>query len=256
MKVHLSGKLSVRKWVQFQHIVHFSQNRDLDIMKKHDPMKYALTVIDKVVHCRECGAETFDKLYGTAYKCTECDLIEEREFEIPSLISEEKNYKKTVHFSTHLNNFLVKKVPDIPQKVFDDTISVLTCSGMNPLNVEPCDIYAALKKLRYKNYYQNYIYIFCRITGKMYPVIAPNDIELMNMMFKEIESAWKDCKLNSRDSLINYLFTIRKILELIGGYEHYIPYFKISDSYKNLRRLDLMWMRLCEFLNYEYIATV
>ena len=253
----IKGDVSLWTWTKYLNYLNFSKNRDMDIMRIFDYSNYIqkYSHTNKNILCDHCGSESFNKISNGRYKCIECDVIQERVYEVPNYIGTEKNYKKIIHYLTHLNNFLVINPPKIPERDMKKIRQSVQYMAYGD-NLKPPDIYNILKKHKMSKYYPHYIYIYCVITDKPFPSIEARDIELMKMMFKEIDSAWKDCKMNPRDSLINYLFTLKKILELIGNYDHYLCYLKISNSYTNLRELDLKWMKLCEFLNYEYIPTV
>ena len=93
------------------------------------------------------------------------------------------------------------------------------------------------------------------ITGKKAPIITRQCEELLRNMFKEIQVAFmKHCPEN-RKNFLSYSYVLHKFCELLE-LDHLLEYFPLLKSREKLQQQDVIWKKICQELEWQYIPSI
>ena len=88
--------------------------------------------------------------------------------------------------------------------------------------------------------YKNSIYfIYFKLKSQPLPYITITEKDMMLNMFNVVSSIYHKYKPKGRKSFLNYYFTLKKILIVLGknDYAKYIPQLKTKSIQKELERI-------------------
>ena len=108
--------------------------------------------------------------------------------------------------------------------------------------------------LGYDKYIDNISQIMCTLNGL--PILQiPNEVEdqLCNM-FMKIQKPFQKYRPSTRMNFLSYSYVINKFCELLG-YNEYLPYFKLLKSKEKLHQQDIIWKKICDELEWDYIPS-
>jgi len=227
-----------------------------------DLASYVKTYKPKRKKCSHCGSVKLGSVSPGTYMCQVCLNTDEYYDEnVSNRISEITNtvrnnsYQKIIYYNEYMDRFRARKIPLISDEVFTLLKDAIRKDGItNYKDLTPSQIDKFLKKIGHPEYYYDKIYILNKLNNLVPPSIKHDDLERMQLMFREIESVWLEHKPREQISFMPYPYCIRKILELLE-YDEYLKYWKLSSSQENIRRHDKIWEKLCEKLKYQYIPT-
>jgi len=209
--------------------------------------------------CDYCGSINLEYVNNGFYSCNDCiyvtsyslddqKFIEDCEFGAKPVTIGANQYQKFKYCTVYINKFQMKRIPDINDEILENIKRELT--GYRP---NPTLLRRTLKKLGYSRLYYDIPFLLNKLQGKVPPHISPEHEDHMRQMFNDIDSIWLQIKNTKRRSFINYSYCLYKILELLGDYDEFLDYFKISRT--NIERLDRLWLAICNHLNWEFIPT-
>jgi len=211
--------------------------------------------------CGYCKSKKLLYLSKFTYTCYNCNystdfVIRMSKLHRIAVYNEKKsNYKKIEYCTSFLNKLQIKHIPDINPKTFVRIREYIKLNYINIKILTPRKVRGILKKIGKSKIYCYTSYIYNKLTGQKPPKIDPHDIEIILEKFLEVESIWHDIKTCDRVSSLSYPSCIYKIIELVGRYDDYLKYFNITESYKNIEKLDGYWAIICSRLQWEYIPT-
>jgi hypothetical protein len=155
----------------------------------------------------------------------------------------------------------VKKVMIITDKIsYSDPQSEITYYTYKnkhfiKSNIKYNDIREILKKLKYNKYYENIPHILSIVTGKRAPTLDRGSEEILRSLFKEIQIPFMNNCPPSRKNFLSYSYVLHKFCELLE-YDHLLEYFSLLKSREKLHQQDLIWGKICNDLNWEYIPSL
>lgn len=237
----------------------------IEFFRRVDPEFLINHHYQEVKHlCDKCGIERVQIQNDGILVCLCCGSSEEVLIDTIRQKTKDRKYKencsftykKIGHFNEWINRFEAKKIPRIPDIVFEDIQNEIKKARIVDISkIKPKMIRQYLKKLGYNEYYEDVSYILSQLTNIVPPTLSKNEKERLRLMFREVEIAWKMVKPDERNNFINYPFVFRKLLELLGYDMNYLNYFMLSESNEKLMTMDNYWHAVCNILKYEFIPS-
>ena len=163
-------------------------------------------------------------------------------------------YKRINHFREILAQFQAKETTQIPDKVIKDVKSQIKKERIQLhqlTNVKAKDI---LKKLGYNKYYEHIPFIK-DIIGIKPPVMTPELEETLCNLFMEIQAPYAKYCPDDRVNFLNYYYTVYKLCELLDQ-QHFLSYFPMLKDREKRMEQDVIWKKICDELDWEFIPTI
>ena len=165
-------------------------------------------------------------------------------------------YKRINHFNEWLAQFQAKESTDIPQSVLDNLRSEFYKNKItNTAMISKTNVKALLKKMKYNKYYEHTAHITNLLTGQKPPNISPDVEEKLRNMFRDIQIPFEEHKPKNRSNFLSYSYCLYKFCELLS-LDELLPNFPLLKSREKLHQQDVIWKKICDCLNWQYISTV
>lgn len=210
--------------------------------------------------CEDCGIELIKEDDHT-YVCTQCG------FSLKHLVStasyQENNrinvaqryvYDKRVHFGDAIKKFQAKQNTTIPQKVYDDIETRMKNHEISKEHLNKNHLFEFLRLNGHSEHYEDITLIFRNITGTQPPDISHLENDLFRL-FDEIDPVYERVKPPDRTNFLNGQFTLFKLLQKLQ-FPCREEDFYILKTREKLIEQDKIWKKICNELNWTYIATV
>jgi predicted DNA-binding transcriptional regulator len=216
--------------------------------------------------CPNCVDSTVYHFTDTSdLVCEECGLI------IASLISEELtyreeqetsekivnySYKRENHFNEWLSQFQAQETTNIPPEVIEQLRNELKKIKVKTVDeITHARVRSLLKKLKLNKYYEHVPYITNILSGISPPKMPQELEERLRIMFKDIQKPFdKNCP-SERKNFLSYSYVLYKFCELLSE-DSYLKYFPLLKSKEKLYQQDVIWKKICEDIQWEYIPTI
>lgn len=230
-------------FITSKHHIKKSSSEDLEICKQ---CKNPLTCLqhDAIIICDKCGYQ-------------ELLLVEQNR---PILKQNNKDtshfsYKRINHFREWCNQVQGKESTDIPDEIFEKILNEIKKEKiLDTKTITYNKMREILKRLRINKYYEHINYIINRINGIPTPQFSPDLEEKLCNMFRDIQTPFlKNCP-KDRKNFLSYSYVLYKFFQILGLNE-YLKYFPLLKSREKLYLQDQIWKKICEELNYEFIAS-
>jgi len=165
-------------------------------------------------------------------------------------------YKKINHLNEILNQFQAKESTIIPEDVMNEVIMELRKRRIhNIADLTEEDIRHILKKLNRSKYYEHRAHILSRLNGNPPPTITPEIEEKIRAMFQDIQAPFLLYCPNDRTNFLSYSYILYKFFELLE-LDEYKVFFPLLKSRDRLIAHDMIWRKICSYLNWEFITSV
>jgi hypothetical protein len=163
-------------------------------------------------------------------------------------------YKKINHFKEILAQFQGKETTQIPFEVIENLKLQIKKERINMIKLTYYETKGLLKKLGYNKYYEHINFIKDKL-GIKPPIITQELEETLCNFFMEIQYPYAKHCPDYRVNFLHYYYVLYKLFELLGEthYLHEIPMLKDREK---LIEQDTIWKKICEELDWEFIATV
>jgi hypothetical protein len=236
-------------------------------LKQTDPQYYLLYIYDSTNknYCEICKNEKIALRDEGKILCMKCGIVDINVIEnmkpvYKDLISNEINtlfsYKKINHFNETMSQFQGKESTYIPDEVIQVILSELKKEKITDFNLlTPDKIKFYLKKNKKNKYYEHIPYIRHRITGILPPKLSHELEEKLRNMFREIQAPFIKVCPPERQNFISYSFVFHKFFELLDC-DEFLPYFPYLKSRNKLKQMDLIWKKVVNYLNWQFIPSV
>ncbi len=207
--------------------------------------KYILQPVDSILLCENCGYT--DNIIINSEKVSYKD---------PPRESSYFAYKRINHFNEWLAQFQAKETTDIPQEVYKGIISELDKNKyLSKEKLTYKNMREILKRLKYNKYYEHIPHIINIINGKKAPILSRQYEERLRIMFKEIQTPFmKHCPEN-RKNFLSYSYVLHKFCQLLE-LDELLIYFPLLKSREKLQQQDVIWEKICNTLQWEYIPSI
>lgn len=193
--------------------------------------------------------------------CNKCYI------QIPFLIENEKPsykeppkevcfyaYKRINHFREILAQFQAKESTQIPEKVIEDIKLQIKKERIELEQITNAKAKEILKKLGYNKYYEHIPFIKDMI-GIKPPVMTPELEDTLCNLFIEIQAPYAKFCPDDRVNFLNYYYTVYKLCELLDQ-KQFLPYFPMLKDREKRIEQDVIWKKICNQLDWEFIPTI
>ena len=164
-------------------------------------------------------------------------------------------YIRLNHFKEILSQFQAKETTQIPDEVIEairNRIKKERIKDIKSINYDK--MREILRKLGLNKYFEHIQYINS-IFGIKPPIMNEELHETLCVLFIEIQKPWAMHCPPNRTNFFNYTYTLYQLCVLLDQTQ-YLPYIPLlKDRTKQLEQ-DMIWKKVCETLNWEYIATI
>lgn len=214
-------------------------------------------------HCTQCNVAREEITSEGILVCPRCGSEEYAlvvsdfpSFRDPPKERNNYAYKKVNHLTEILNQFQAKESTVIPDEVMNEVILEIRKRRIdNIADLSEEDIRQILKKLGRSKYYEHRAHILSRLNGNPPPTITPEIEEKIRAMFQEIQAPFLLYCPNDRTNFLSYSYILYKFFELLE-LDEYKVYFPLLKSRDRLIAHDLIWRKICEYLQWQFISSV
>lgn len=165
-------------------------------------------------------------------------------------------YKRANHLSEILNQFQAKESTEIDNEIYDKIKAELQIQRIYDYKtLDHKTMKKILKKLKLNKYYEHTHHIINNLNGMPPPTLTREQEENIKRMFKEIQKPFALYRPKKRKNFLNYNYIIHKICELLE-YDEFLIHFPLLKSRINLEEQDIVWEKICNYKNYQFIPSI
>ena len=163
-------------------------------------------------------------------------------------------YKRINHFKEILAQFQGKETTQIPQDVIDNIKLQVKKERITLTQITNIKTKEILKKLGYNKYYEHIPFIKDKL-GIKPPIMTPELEETLCNLFVELQAPYSKYCPDHRVNFLNYYYTAYKLCELLGE-EKYLEHFPMLKDPEKRMEQDVIWNKICQELDWQFIPTV
>lgn len=196
--------------------------------------------------CHNCGkTEFYLGNKNLTYK-------EEQEHEVVFNYS----YKRENHFNEWISQFQAQETTNIPHEMIECLQKELKKQKItNKSEITHAKVKVLLKKMNYNKYYEHVPYITIRLNGINPPQMSMELEARLRLMFNDIQKPFERHCPNDRKNFLSYSYVLYKFCELLDE-DDYLPCFPLLKSKEKLYQQDVIWKKICNELQWEFIPTI
>ena len=163
-------------------------------------------------------------------------------------------YIRLNHFKEILSQFQAKETTKIPEEVLTAVKNRIRKERRNISEINYKEMRNILSILGYNKYFEHIQYINS-ILGIQPPIMDDELIETLCVLFIEIQQPWALFCPITRTNFFNYTYILCQLCILLDQ-RQYLPYIPMmKDRIKQLEQ-DMIWKKVCDYLDWEYFPTV
>ena len=163
-------------------------------------------------------------------------------------------YKRINLFKEILAQFQGKETTQIPPDVIENIKLQIKKERIEISQITNGKTKEVLKKLGYNKYYEHIPFIKDKL-GIKPPIMSQELEETLCNLFTDLQAPYSKFCPDDRVNFLNYYYTAYKLCELLGE-ETYLPFFPmLKDKEKRIEQ-DVIWKKICEELDWEFIHTI
>jgi hypothetical protein len=217
---------------------------------------------DNLELCKCCKSQMICLQHDAIIICEKCGyqellLVEQNRPILKQNIKDTSHfsYKRINHFREWCNQVQGKESTDIPDEIFEKILNEIKKEKIfDTKTITYTKMREILKRLRINKYYEHINYIINRINGIPTPQFSSELEDKLCNMFRDIQGPFlKHCP-KDRKNFLSYSYVLYKFFQILGLTE-YLKYFPLLKSREKLYIQDQIWRKICEELNYEFIAS-
>jgi len=163
-------------------------------------------------------------------------------------------YKKINHFKEILAQFQGKETTQIPAEVIENLKYQIKKERIECSKLTYYKTKELLKKLGYNKYYEHINFIKDKL-GIKPPIISQELEETLCNFFMEIQYPYAKHCPDYRVNFLHYYYVLYKLFELLDETQ-YLPEIPMLKDREKLIEQDTIWKKICEELDWEFIATI
>lgn len=214
-------------------------------------------------HCNDCNVAREEITSEGILVCPRCGSEEYAlvvsdfpSFRDPPKERNNYAYKKINHLNEILNQFQAKESTIIPDDVMNEVVLEIRKRRIdNIADLTEEDIRQILKKLNRSKYYEHRAHILSRLNGNPPPTITPEIEEKIRAMFQEIQAPFLLYCPNDRTNFLSYSYILYKFFELLE-LDEYKVFFPLLKSRDRLIAHDIIWQKICSYLQWQFISSI
>jgi hypothetical protein len=163
-------------------------------------------------------------------------------------------YKRINHFKEILSQFQGKETTQIPLDIIENIKLQIKKERIDLSQITNSKTKEILKKLGYNKYYEHIPFIKDKL-GIKPPIMSPELEDKLCNLFVELQAPYSKFCPDDRVNFLNYYYTAYKLCELLDE-DKYLPLFPmLKDKDKRIEQ-DIIWKKICEELDWEFIPTI
>ena len=163
-------------------------------------------------------------------------------------------YKRINHFKEILAQFQGKETTQIPAEVIENIKLQIKKERIEISQITNAKTKEILKKLGYNKYYEHIPFIKDKL-GIKPPIMSPELEETLCNLFIELQAPYSKYCPDDRVNFLNYYYTAYKLCELLGE-DKYLEHFPMLKDPEKRMEQDIIWKKICEELDWEFIPTI
>jgi hypothetical protein len=163
-------------------------------------------------------------------------------------------YKKINHFKEILAQFQGKETTQIPVDVIENIKLQIKKERIQLEQLNHYKTKEILKKLGYNKYYEHIAFIKNKL-GIKPPVMSQELEETLCNLFMELQAPYAKFCPDYRVNFLNYYYVLYKLCELLNEKQYLIDIPMLKDREKLIEQ-DEIWKKMCENLDWEFVATI
>lgn len=163
-------------------------------------------------------------------------------------------YKRINHFKEILAQFQGKETTQIPPEVIDNIKLQIKKERIEISQITNLKTKEILKKLGHNKYYEHIPFIKDKL-GIKPPIMSPELEETLCNLFIELQAPYSKYCPDDRVNFLNYYYTAYKLCELLGE-ENYLEHFPMLKDPEKRMEQDVIWKKICQELDWEFIPTI
>ena len=163
-------------------------------------------------------------------------------------------YKRINHFREILAQFQAKETTQIPDNVVDEIKNQIKKERIELKNLTNGKAKEILKKLGHNKYYEHIPFIK-DIIGIKPPIMTPELEDTLCNLFMEIQGPYAKFCPEDRVNFLNYYYTVYKLCELLDQ-KQFLPYFPMLKDREKKMEQDVIWKKICNELEWEFVPTI
>jgi len=163
-------------------------------------------------------------------------------------------YKRINHFREILAQFQAKETTQIPDQVVEEIKNQIKKERIELKQLTNLKAKEILKKLGYNKYYEHIPFIKDMI-GIKPPIMSPELEETLCNLFMEIQAPYAKFCPDDRVNFLNYYYTVYKLCELLDQ-NQFLPFFPMLKDREKKMEQDVIWKKICDELEWEFIPTI
>ena len=163
-------------------------------------------------------------------------------------------YKRINHFKEILAQFQGKETTQIPLDVIENIKLQIKKERIELSEITNTKTKEILKKLGYNKYYEHIPFIKDKL-GIKPPIMSPELEETLCNLFVELQAPYSKFCPDDRVNFLNYYYTAYKLCELLGE-DKYLQHFPMLKDPEKRMEQDVIWKKICQELDWEFIPTI
>ena len=213
--------------------------------------------------CETCNVDKITHMSDGCMICPKCGVIsyiiidsDKPSYKDPPKEISYFAYKRINHFNEWLAQFQAKETTEIPQELYDQILLEIKKERIENMgDLKQSKIREILKKLKQNKYYEHIPHIINKINGLPPPIMSRETEEELRRMFKEIQVPFQKFCPKDRKNFLSYSYVLHKFVQLLD-LDEYLDCFILLKSREKLHQQDLIWVKICEYLKWEFIPSV
>jgi hypothetical protein len=163
-------------------------------------------------------------------------------------------YKKINHFKEILSQFQGKETTQIPDPVIHDLQMQIKKERIELSDLTYYKCKDLLKKLGHNKYYEHINFIKNKLGIK--PVVISQELEeILCNFFMEIQYPYAKHCPDYRVNFLHYYYVLYKLFELLDQ-SNFLVHIPMLKDREKLIEQDTIWKKICDELDWEFIATI
>ena len=163
-------------------------------------------------------------------------------------------YKRINHFKEILSQFQGNETTQIPPDIIENIKLQIKKERIDLSQITNSKTKEILKKLGYNKYYEHIPFIKDKL-GIKPPIMSPELEETLCNLFIELQAPYSKFCPDDRVNFLNYYYTAYKLCELLGEDKYLLLFPMLKDREKRIEQ-DIIWRKICEELDWEFIPTI
>jgi hypothetical protein len=163
-------------------------------------------------------------------------------------------YKRINHFKEILAQFQGKETTQIPPDVIENIRLQIKKERIEIAQITNGKTKEVLKKLGYNKYYEHIPFIKDKL-GIKPPIMSQELEETLCNLFTDLQAPYSKFCPDDRVNFLNYYYTAYKLCELLGEEKYLLFFPMLKDKEKRIEQ-DVIWKKICEELDWEFIHTI